>query len=447
MRVLFFCVLFFSMTFRSTAVDTNHSAVNVNGRSFSVNDIIGYYRQAKKIREDITPREFLDAFVLQQLYIADARSKGEDTTARFKFECQQYRERITRKCLLQKREESDDAFQAYMQKQPDRLVTAHILCAVVPKAPMAEKENAKKRADELYHRLQHGEPFELLASEKSDDSFSAPRGGLLPSFCRGEFNEAFEEAAFALQQDGDVSVPVLTSYGWHIIKRIGIEPPKADEQAARKFKRGEQRKNAIVEKSSVGLSAKDSLEISRLSEEFDNNMLIVKSQKRYKLPAEAVQLSAYFERNKKRFRLKKPVFKGVVVECADKKIAKQVKKQLKKNSSDAAVEQLKKEYNSSGNSVLKIEKGVYLPGQNLTVDKRAFKRKDIDSEAVYKESFVHGKVLKKKPETYLDVKEEVIAEWEVWQNQEIKKLLSQKYPVEIDEDVLKTVNFDETIVF
>ena len=76
-----------------------------------------------------------------------------------------------------------------------------------------------------------------------------------------------------------------------------------------------------------------------------------------------------------------------------------------------------------------------------------FKRRDIVADSVHEANFVYGKVLKSKPETYLDVKDDVIADWEVWQNTEIRKFLSQKYPVEIDEDVVKTVNFDELIVF
>ena len=135
------------------------------------------------------------------------------------------------------------------------------------------------------------------------------------------------------------------------------------------------------------------------------------------------------------------------MECTDKKMAKRVKKQLKKGVPIPDIMALSDDWNNDENAVLRIEKGVYLPGQNQTVDKRAFKRKDLVADSVYRNSFVYGKVLKTRPDHYLDVKENVMADWEKWQNTEIKKLLAQKYPVEIDEDVLKTVNFDRLIVF
>lgn len=420
--------------------------VKIAGRTFSVQEIASLYRRAKNVQEDISFPKFLDIFILQRLYIADAQAYGEDTTANFKYECLQYRERMIRKRLKKKREENDDCFTDYLRNQSKKLRTAHILCAVTPQASDIKKEQAKELADKLYYRLQQGESFEQLVSEASDDSFSASNGGLLPAFCRGEFEESFEAAAFAIEQDGGISSPVLTPYGWHIIKRIGIERPVEDLNVRNRFERWKSRLFADAKMPNIVLTAEDSLDIVQLEEEFSRNILIARSQRRYRLPADAEQLSDYFNRNKKKYRLKQPLFKGYVVECTDKKIAKTLKKLLKKKVAVENAEQLK-EYNSIGNAVFKIEKGVYLPGQNRTVDRQVFKQRDIGVDSVYKASFVYGKVLKNKPETYLDVKDDVFVDWEIWQNTEIKKLLAQKYSVEIDEDVLKTVNFDELIVF
>ncbi len=444
MRILLVCVC--AVLSVSAFASDIRTVLKIDGRTFSVQEIADFYSRTKCVQQDISFSEFLDMFILQQLYITDARANGEDTTAGFRNECSRYRDRLFRKRVMSKKAGNEAYFTDYLQRQPVKLRVAHILCSVVPQASAGEKQLAKRRADDLYRRLQQGEPFEQLATEASDDSFSASNGGLLPAFCRDECDKTFGAAAFALEQDGSISAPVLTPYGWHIIKRIGVEYPVDTLYVRNQFGRWKERFSPENEIPDVRLTAEDSLAVARLSEEFSCNVLIIKSQKKYRLPADAEQLSDYFKRNKKKYRLKQPLFKGYVVECNDKKLSKTLRKLLKKKIAIDSCEQIK-EYNSVENTVLKIEKGVYLPGQNQTVDKRAFKRRDRVADSVHEASFVYGKVLKNKPETYLDVRDSVIADWEIWQNAEIKKLLAQKYPVEIDEDVLKTVNFDELIVF
>jgi peptidyl-prolyl cis-trans isomerase SurA len=64
--------------------------------------------------------------------------------------------------------------------------------------------------------------FEDVARQFSDDKQSADRGGQLEPFKSGKFPINFENAAFNLKKDGDVSEPITTPYGWHIIKRLSL---------------------------------------------------------------------------------------------------------------------------------------------------------------------------------------------------------------------------------
>jgi len=80
------------------------------------------------------------------------------------------------------------------------------------------KEEALARAREVQAKAKAGEDFAALAQEYSDGP-SAPRGGLLGSFPRGQMVPAFDEAVFALE-DGEISDVVETEFGYHIIKRI-----------------------------------------------------------------------------------------------------------------------------------------------------------------------------------------------------------------------------------
>ncbi len=72
----------------------------------------------------------------------------------------------------------------------------------------------------LLERIQKGEKFGKLAKEFSLDSGSAKRDGNLGYFGRGKMVKEFEKSAFNLQM-GQISEPVKTQYGYHIIKRLG----------------------------------------------------------------------------------------------------------------------------------------------------------------------------------------------------------------------------------
>ena len=80
----------------------------------------------------------------------------------------------------------------------------------------------KKQSEALtiLERLKQGEKFGKLAKEISIDSGSAKRDGSLGYFGRGAMVKPFEEAAFKLQV-GQVSEPIKSEFGYHIIKRLG----------------------------------------------------------------------------------------------------------------------------------------------------------------------------------------------------------------------------------
>lgn len=75
--------------------------------------------------------------------------------------------------------------------------------------------DTEAEAKEVAERLKKGEDFAKLANEKSKDPGAA--GGDLGFFTRGQMLKPFEDAAFALEV-GEISAPVQTQFGWHIIK-------------------------------------------------------------------------------------------------------------------------------------------------------------------------------------------------------------------------------------
>ncbi len=98
---------------------------------------------------------------------------------------------------------------------------AHLMIRSTPGMPKADSVTAKKKIDELYTRLtQRKEPWDKLVAQFSEDAGSAANSGELPPFGTGRMIPSFEEVAFKMKTPGELSKPVQTPYGWHIIKLL-----------------------------------------------------------------------------------------------------------------------------------------------------------------------------------------------------------------------------------
>ncbi|WAC09393.1 peptidylprolyl isomerase [Dyadobacter pollutisoli] len=97
---------------------------------------------------------------------------------------------------------------------------AHIMVQVDTSATLAQKESAKTRINEAYEHLQDGEEWTDVVESYSDDKQSRRNNGLLPMFGTGQMVPEIEEASFALTKVNAYSKPVLTMYGWHIVRLV-----------------------------------------------------------------------------------------------------------------------------------------------------------------------------------------------------------------------------------
>jgi peptidyl-prolyl cis-trans isomerase SurA len=112
------------------------------------------------------------------------------------------------------------------RKARGTITSAHIMVVTKKDADKSDKENAEKKINEIYEKLENGDPFDKLARLYSDDQGSKSKGGKLPPFGSGTNQRMvteFEDAAFALENDGDYSKPFETAYGYHIVQRIDYE--------------------------------------------------------------------------------------------------------------------------------------------------------------------------------------------------------------------------------
>lgn len=106
-------------------------------------------------------------------------------------------------------------------KKPEQRKARHILIKV---DATIDDSTAQSKIAEIKDKLGSGEPFEKLAEEYSQDIGSAKQGGDLGFFGRGVMDKAFEDAAFALSK-AEVSAPVRSRFGYHLIKLDDISEP------------------------------------------------------------------------------------------------------------------------------------------------------------------------------------------------------------------------------
>lgn len=107
---------------------------------------------------------------------------------------------------------------------PGRIKVAHILIGTDNPDGEQNDDALSKKAFEVYQKAIEGEDFEALAKAYSSDKSTAEEGGVLPYFSLGEMVTPFEKTAFALNEIGEISKPVKTRYGYHIIKLIDHKP-------------------------------------------------------------------------------------------------------------------------------------------------------------------------------------------------------------------------------
>jgi peptidyl-prolyl cis-trans isomerase D len=104
---------------------------------------------------------------------------------------------------------------------------SHILVAVPKGAPQADKDQARAKAEELLAQVKKNpDSFAEVAKKNSQDPGSAPQGGDLDFFARGAMTKPFEDAAFALQNKGDISGVVESEFGYHVIRLTDIKAQK-----------------------------------------------------------------------------------------------------------------------------------------------------------------------------------------------------------------------------
>jgi len=159
-------------------------------------------------------RQFVENLVLNDLLFAEAERQGYATDPEIERQVNDTRRRLAVQRLMREYQKppeiSDDEARRYYDENPTLYSTTQIAASHI-----LVKDEAEARAirAELERDPQH---FAQLAREKSIDKSSAAKGGELGRFGQGRMVPDFERVAFALAP-GEISQPVKTQYGWHVI--------------------------------------------------------------------------------------------------------------------------------------------------------------------------------------------------------------------------------------
>lgn len=414
--------------------------------------------------------EYVDLFVNYKLKVLAAEAAGIDTTSAFRKEFLMYRDQQIRPSFITDADverEARNIYDATRKRIDDNgglVHPRHILVLLKQKSTKAQQDSALVRADSIYNALKAGADFAELARKCSNDPGSARNGGDLSWVQRGQMVKEFEDAIFSMKP-GETSKPVLSPYGYHIIRLEGkqnffpYDSVHADilrfiEQRGLRERIISQNIDSIAKASQPQCEPEDILnrrademaakdpELRNLIREYHDGLLLYEISNRNvweKASKDDKALEAYFKKNKKRYAWTEPRFKGIAYWVKTQDDVAAVKKALKGVPFEKWADCLRKEFNDSIVRI-KVVKGIFRKGDNALIDKVEFGVDTIVKEVKnFPITATFGKLLKA-PKEYTDVRELVVADYQEQLEREWVADLRKRYPVVVDKAVLETVN-------
>ncbi len=203
--------------------------------------------------------EYMNLFVNFKLKVREAEALGLDTSSKFKTELEGYRKQLAQPYLTDREVTESLLKEAYDRLQYD-VSASHILIKVDQYALPKDTLEAYAKAMKIRDRLLKGENFEKLAAQYSDDPSAKENGGSLGYFTAMQMVYPFETAVYT-NPNGQVSMPVRTKYGYHLIlvhdKRKALGQIKVAH---------------IMVKAPKGMAAEDSIKAKNKIDEIYKNL-------------------------------------------------------------------------------------------------------------------------------------------------------------------------------
>ena len=230
MKKIITAVLLFVATVASAQTADDPTIMVVNGQAVPRSEFEYSYNKnnAEGVIDKKSIEEYVDLFINYKLKVEAAKDAHLDTLSSFKEEFASYRDQQIKPAFITDEDVEAEARKIYAETQHridsmgGMVKPAHILLLLGQKATQEQQDAAKVRIDSIYNAIQAGADFAELARNLSDDKNSARNGGELPWLTKGQTLPDFEKTVFAMEK-GQLSAPVLTPAGWHIIKQKQVQ--------------------------------------------------------------------------------------------------------------------------------------------------------------------------------------------------------------------------------
>ena len=198
------------------------------------NDRFGWAMSQERVSKEV------DNLLRIRALAAEAKRLGMDNDPTFKTRVALYAERLltesvaakidtesvkefdTRRAVYLERAREQYMINKQQYQAPAEVKASHILVDL--KGRTADEALAKANA--LRARITAGESFEAVAEANSDDPSAKQNKGSLGFFGPGMMDPAFEAAAYALKQTGEIGEPVKSQFGYHLIRLDDRKPPR-----------------------------------------------------------------------------------------------------------------------------------------------------------------------------------------------------------------------------
>jgi peptidyl-prolyl cis-trans isomerase SurA len=213
--ILFFLFVQFSLV----SYAQNDTLITLGDDVVTSEDFLAVYNKNKNVGKDIdpkTPSEYLELYINFKLKVKEAVDMGKDTLPGFVREFSGYRAQLAKPYLVDKKAEDEVIAEAYERMQQE-VRAGHIMLDLPADALPADTLAAYNRLVKIRKEIIAGASFEDRAKEISTDTYSAVKGGDLGYFTVFNMVYPFESAAYNTPV-GEVSMPVRSQFGYHLVK-------------------------------------------------------------------------------------------------------------------------------------------------------------------------------------------------------------------------------------
>jgi len=337
---------------------------------------------------------------------------------------------------------------------------------IMKMVPADSLDAIKKAQIDSIAAIVTAENFAEVAKAESEDRGSSARGGELGWFGKGMMVKQFEDAAFSMK-NGEISKPVRTQYGWHLLYKEderGIQPldsmrtqiqrqvqrderaKEADKSFIRKT-RAEYKLPAEMSDAEVKAYADEHLEekypeLRNLVQEYHDGILLFEVSLREvwdKAAKDTAGLEAYFKAHKNQYTWEKIRYKGYIIQAKNETTAKVAEHIIRYAKRDSVEKYVESRINTDSVKYVKVQYGLWEQGRNKLVDRFGFKlRYAYKPNPDYPVVRCVGKKLKA-PETWEDEKGKVTTDYQDYLEAQWVKALREKYEVKLDEKVWEKI--------